>query len=364
MGSFYASCSITNKTISDGDEMVIQFMVPSWMADYRTPTGQAEITKLSMSIFLSSIKIHGFDKAMEDASKTYQSIEQEEEESGLDMAPKGLIVSNEGSLRKWVPVGPAIRGKYDDCGNIAPSEDPENVKRMQILEKIFYGVPFNSVMGAATDDRWLRYGFREGDKHWKVEGLDKNLSKEALTFFKKLSVTYFHASVYDTIKQFDFCAEEGKMKSKYSKEWKKEYLDNVKTKLVPGLEKRIKLKEKSDDFELIMTRWDFERFSFYDQMNRKNQGEYMDRLSLIVKEDNFDWLYESLSFCYGLSGMCMELRQSQYGSQHRNWKGWKRIEDSMNSILEETVRKEKEEWGDDEDENEDEGDVAIPGYNH
>lgn len=34
MGSFYANCSITNKTISDGDEMVIQFMVPSWMADY------------------------------------------------------------------------------------------------------------------------------------------------------------------------------------------------------------------------------------------------------------------------------------------------------------------------------------------
>ena len=341
--------------------MVIQFMVPSWMADYDTPTGEAESTKLSMSIFLQSIKIHGFDAAMEQASKAYQNIQKEEEESGQDLAPKGLIVSNEGALRQWVPVGPAIRGKYNDCGNIAPSEDPENAKRIEILRKIFYDVPFDSIMEAATDDRWLTYGFREDDKHWKVEGLDKNLSKEALDFFKKLSVTYFHASVYDTIKQEDFCSDEkgGVIKSKYSKKWKKEYLDNIKERLVPGLKKKIELKKENDPLSNFHTRHDFQRFSFYDQINRKNQEEYMERLTLIVDQD-FDWIFESLSFCYGISGLCMELRQSQYGSQHRNWEGWKRIEEALNSRLEEKIKKEKEDWGDDEDDE----DVAVPGYNH
>lgn len=90
MGSFYANCSITNKTISDGDEMVIQFMVPSWMADYDTPTGEAESTKLSMAIFLQSIKIHGFDVAMEQAAKMYQNIQKEEESNGSSKSNNGV----------------------------------------------------------------------------------------------------------------------------------------------------------------------------------------------------------------------------------------------------------------------------------
>ena len=347
MGSFYVNCSITNKTIADGDEMVIQFMVPSWIADYKTPSGKAEMTNLSMSIFLNTIKLEGFDKAMAKYADAYQDMVKEEEEFGKDVAPKGVVVSNDGALHQWVPVGPAIRGTYDDCGHIEPSTDPENLERIETLRKIFYDVPFESIMGAATDDRWLTYGFREGDTHWKVEGLDENLPKEALNFFKKLSVTYFHASVYDTVKKFDFCADEGTMKSKYSKKWKKEYLERNK-KLVPALKKR----KKINVLGRMTMRESLENFSFYRVMNRKNGEEYLNRLTLIAARD-FTWLLESLSFCYGLSGLCIELKQSQYGSQERNWKGWERIEGAINSTLAEIRKKQIEDWGDDEEREED-----------
>lgn len=49
MGSFYTLCSITNKTITDGQEMVIQFMMPS---DWANPV---ESGNIFVDIFLKSV---------------------------------------------------------------------------------------------------------------------------------------------------------------------------------------------------------------------------------------------------------------------------------------------------------------------
>lgn len=353
MGSFNVNCSITNKTISFGDEMVIQLMVPSWIQDYQTPTGKTESTTLSMKIFLNNVTLYGLDKALEKYNKIYDNIQKEEKESGQDIAPKGLIVSDN-AVREWIPVGPAIRGTYADYGNIEPANDPETVKRLEVLQKIFYGIPFVSIMEAATDTRWLNLGIKRNDKMWVVEGLNSDLSENALTFFKKLSVTYFHASVYDTIKQFDFSAEDGIVKSKFNKDWKSEFLDRNKS-FIPALRKRngninINNNDIKSILEIISEREEYQKFLFYKEMNIKTREEYLDRLSLIVNDYDTEWLWESLSFCYGLSEMCIDLRQSQYGSQHRNWKGWQCIEEALNPILIDTVKKEKEMWGDDEDE--------------
>lgn len=357
MGSFYVNCSISNKTISDGDKMVIQFMVPAKWGQFSSDRGMTEYNDMTISLFLSTVKLNGLDAALEEYN---HYLSERKERNDEFLAPKGLIVSNEGSMRNWVPVGPAIKGHYDDYGRIAPSDDEENLKRIKVLESIFYGVPFNSIMEAATDDRWLRYGFREGDTDWKVEGLDKNLSDEALTFFKNLSVTYIHQSVYDEVKQFDFCAEEGKMKSKYSKKWKNEYIDGAREKLVKTLKSIKQPVSDVDDSEPIVSallnKWkiesEFERIDTISRLTSSFKKEYINRLSSIVDDTDFEWFFETMSFTYNLHGMCIELTQSFYGSQHRNWKGWARIESALNGVLEETVRLEKEQWGDDEDEDE------------
>ena len=331
MGSFYANCSITEKTIADENETVIQFMVPSKWGQFRGGDNMSEYHELSTVVFLQNIKLKGLEEALKDYDTVLANNKTKMREH---FAPKGLIVSNEGALRNWVPVGPAIRGKYDDCGKIRPSDDPENLKRVALLESIFYGVPFNSIMVAATDDRWFTYGFREGDKHWKVEGLDKSLSDDALHFFKSLSVTYFHQSVYDVIKQFDFCAEEGTMVSEYSKQWKHEYINPVRENLV-GI-----LKSSSDDVddtledEKMLAKWkriaNIERVALFNQLPESIKDEYFNRLTYIINDTDFEWLFETMSFIYNISGMCSELRQSFYGSQHTNWNGWNRIELALN----------------------------------
>ena len=345
MGSFYATCSISQKTIADENETVIQFMVPSKWGQFRVGDTMSEYHELSTEVFLQNIKLKG----LEEASKAYDTVLSNNKTKMREhFAPKGLIVSNEGALRNWVPVGPTIRGKYDDCGQIRPSDDAENLKRVALLESIFYGVPFNSIMEAATDDRWFTYGFREGDKHWKVEGLDKSLSDDALHFFKSLSVTYFHQSVYDVVKQFDFCAEEGIMVSEYSKQWKHEYINPVRENLI-GILKASNEHRSYDDIDVddtvedekiskMLAKWkriaNIERVALFNQLPESIKDEYFNRLSYIINDTDFEWLFETMSFTYNLSGMCSELTQSLYGSQHTNWKGWNRIELALNPVIE------------------------------
>lgn len=354
MGSFYASCSITNKTITDGDEMVIQFMVPSWSTDFNIGRGKLESYKLDVKIFTQMVRLHGLEKALEMYKEDLTKIE-EEIDASEPMAPKGLLVSNDGATAEWVPIGPAIRGIYDDYGHIAVSEDPVNQARIKILEEICFGVPFNSIMEAATDDRWFRFGFREEDTMWKVEGLGKNLSPEALKFFKCLSISYIHAKVYDEISNPDFCSEDGKIKGKYSKEWKKGFTDPVEKELIPNLALMKKAKadlEAPKDPEslniegIIATmnlRHVLNNFFIIKSMSRNVNQTYLERLAAVQDITNFDWLVESLNFIYGLTGMCVPLRQSQYGSQHQNWKGWTRIEKALNPVLKEKM-KEWAEW--------------------
>jgi hypothetical protein len=70
---------------------------------------------------------------------------------------KGLLVSNDGALAIFSPFGFAIRGYYDDYGNLKDIKRDFNV---EALEK-FFNIPIEEVLSAAQDDRWYTLGIEK-----------------------------------------------------------------------------------------------------------------------------------------------------------------------------------------------------------
>lgn len=348
MGSFYATCSITRQTICDGQEMYMQFMIPNQYA-----TANESIGQMFKESFLKVAKTKGLEEAIktyEEATATWGSEN--------ELASKGMLVSNDGAYSKWVPFGPAIRGTYDDYGNIAPLDDEDSQNRVKILENLMGGLPFDTIMEVAQDDRWYTLGlgkYADNDdpnQNWRPEGISKNMPEWQLALCKKLSLTYFHAPVYDELSKFDFSAEErnGILKGQYDIKWKNEYIDPIKKKL-PKLLESLK-KTDMTDFEAKMElKWDIRELSTSLGMFRHSDDELtMIYLGCIAREpESLEWLYETLNVMYALSGMCISLDQAQYGSQHQNWFGWQRINKALDVKLSETMA---EYYQDEEDEDE------------
>lgn len=349
MGSFYATCSITRQTIIDGQEMYMQFMLP---ANYIS--NEPSIGEVFKESFLNVVK----EKGLEEAIKTF---DEATETWGADkeLSPKGLIVSNDGAYIKWVPFGPAIRGTYDDYGNIAPLQDEDSQNRVKILEGLMGGLPFATIMDVAQDDRWFTLGLgkyaNSDDRSWRPEGISKDMPEWLLTLCKSLSLTYFHSSVYDELSNPNFSPEEkdGVMKNKYNTEWRDEYINPIKEKF-PTVLSNLRIPDEEGDMVEMMER----RWANRDILNSIGVFRYVNReLGLIyqacIARENppLDWFYESLTFMYSLSGMCVSLTQSEYGSQQTNWGGWKRINESLNERIKATIE-EQEIYYDDEDEDE------------
>jgi hypothetical protein len=223
MGSFYTLCSITNQTIVDGQELVVQFMLPRRISQ--------EGSGYMVSAFLRQAKKDGLEKALAAWEQTTKSW-------GNRMDHKGMEVSNEGAMADYVPFGPAIRGKYNDCGDVVPADDDETQKRVKLMEGILCGIPFASLMDITTDDRWYTYGLKgkdgESDNHWKLKGVDDKLPGFILDICKALTVTYIHAPVYDTLVDPDFSAE-GR-KDSYEATWQKEYTDGIRKGIAKFIE--------------------------------------------------------------------------------------------------------------------------------
>jgi hypothetical protein len=324
MGSFYATCSITQQTISDGQEMYMQFMLPSQYID-KTNSGN-----LFVKSFLDVAKQKGLDEAIktwDEATKTW----------GSKLIEKGLKISDGD---EWVPFGPAIRGTYDDYGNIAPSLDEDSQKRVKILEDLMGGLPFRTIMEVGQDNRWYTLGLGEckddpnPNSNWRPEGISKDMPEWLLILCKNLSLTYFHASVYDVISDYEFAPRSKDCKmDKYDKKNKKEYFDSVKK----SLPKAFKFVRNISDEK---TSFLFYSFSKSNSVFR-NLGEELSLIYLACMsrdESNLDWFYETLSFMYSLSGMCLFLRRSNYGSQEGNWFAWLKINEALTPKMLETIK--------------------------
>jgi hypothetical protein len=310
MGSFNAMCSITNTTIGSDDNVTIQFMIPTRQ--------KGESGNLFVNNFLNIVKQKGLDEAIKTWDEGTKNWENE-------LPEKGMEVSNDGAYADFIPFGPSIKGKYDDCGDFTPDSSKINTERIKILEGILH-CPLESLMTIATDDRWYKYGFIENDKRWKVEGVKKNCPSWLLDAYKKLTLTYIKSEVFDELKEFEFDPENG-IADDYSKECKKEYISDVKKEF----KKAIDFIEKKKDNNI-----DVYKLGPILYLRRKTNVYITYAAGLIkTKEFGHDWFFEQCIFMYNLGTMCMKLRRSNYGSQHLNWKGYKRIISKLN--LEENV---------------------------
>lgn len=340
MGSFYAKCSITQKTIVDGQQMVIQFMLPNRMRTKEDSSG-----RMFVDIFLKAVKKEGVDKALktwEEATKNW----------GDELPDKGMIVSNNIATTEFVPFGPAIRGTYDDCGDIVVDmDDPENAKRVKLLEAMC-GVPFKSIMGAATDDRWYKYGYLEKSKSghdWSLEGIHEELPEGFIRLLKLLTVTYFHAAAYDKMVDPEFDVENGKP-DKYSREWKGEYNQELRDNFPKLMDFYTKSFSEDKPTEKAGNKaW--REIDHYSVGHIKDMNDLFAMLmwSGMKKTgslDNFDWYYETCNLLSTFAGLCQPLTRSYYGSQHRNWRGLNAIHAAVDEVTAAALK----EWEGEEEE--------------
>jgi hypothetical protein len=322
MGSFYTLCSITNETIVDGQEMVIQFMLPA-------KRGSSDSWGYIFDSFLKSIKKEGLEAAMTNWERSTSTW-------GNELGSKGMEVSNDGAVADWIPFGPSIRGYYDDYGNIKPADDEETQKRIKLLEGIFCGIPFESIMDIATDDRWYTYGLKgDSDRSndmWKLEGVNDKLPGFILDICKALSVTYFHAGAYDTMSDESFTAEAGDA-DVYEKKWKKEYIKEVKNGIKNIKKTFDKGQGKNKSFPDDLNRELYKaRITIFDRMKRADSLILI--TSCLREGSDLEWIMEQCVFTSSMSAMCIKYKSSQYGSQHDNWGGWEKIRKATSLSIE------------------------------
>jgi len=351
MGSFYATCSITRQTITNGQPMYMQFMLPAYA--YKK---DVSIGTIFVDSFLKIAKEKGIEKAIETFTESTSTWKANDE-----LSEKGLAVSNDGPYVNWVPFGPAIRGIYDDYGNIAPDNDEDSVKRVEILEKLI-GLPFYTIMDVATDDRWYTYGLHKyadndnPNENWRPEGIEKDMPEWQLLLCKQLSVTYLHGAVYDELANPNFSSDEknGIIKSKYAIQCKKKYLDPIKNKFSKTLKDFLKydidpIGIEEDAFEYrINLRELLTNIGIFRNCNEESKMVYLACIAREEKEIGLDWFFETLNFMYSLSCMCISLERSEYGSQHSNFYGWQRIYNALSPKIEEEIKQ----WEEDEEEDE------------
>jgi hypothetical protein len=348
MGSFFTTCSVTRKTIVDGQDMVVQFMLPT-----RLKGDDKSIGEVFVESFLNVAKEKGIDAAI----KSFNESTSTWGDSGK-LGEKGMIIHDSASA-SWVPFGPAIRGQYNDCGDIELSEDPENLERVKLLENLLFGIPFESIIDLAQDSRWYTLGMGKyadkEDSTRKLKGVDKSLPEPAITLCRYLNVTFIHGSVYDKMSKYDFCGEEGVMKSKYSKEWKDGYIQRN----MDAMKKMIEaLNQMADDSELDIEEKLEKKWAFRESANNISifRNMFCNELSIIYQTclareaPDLKWFEEILNFMYSLSGLGLRLEPSNYGGQQTNWKGWKRI----NSVSDEKIESWKSKHWDEDEKEEDE----------
>lgn len=322
MGSFYTKCSITEKTITDGMPTTVQFMLPS-----RFSHGESiSAGKIFVESFLKVAKSKGIDEALksfEESTKTW----------GNELKNKGMIVSNNIDTSEFVPFGPAIKGFYNDCGDIRLDDSEENLKRVKLLEAMC-GVQFETILEASTDDRWYTLGFMDGSKggshDWNLKGIDKDLPELFLTLLKKLSVTYMHTAAYETMVA-------DLLPNGYCKD---EYTD--------GVEKNLKLWIKQVNAQMGKSKKtkgkvDYHMIGLIRDMNEDLSSLLWVGMYKTNSEDDISWYMETTNFLYALSMLEIPLRRSYYGSQENNWGVCKKIHEAVDSAikLEEIKRNEE-----------------------
>jgi hypothetical protein len=327
MGSFYATCSITDLSITDSDDMYMQLILPSWVNNPYSIDGEQ-----------------------------------------IGCGEKGLRVSNEGPMGEFVPFGFPIEGKYADCGDISNITRTHNIRMLED----FFGISIDEIIGCATDDRWYKHSYKPGIednekeqyagqfKGWTI-GDNKMKNIEIL---KKLTVTYFKKEHYDFLSKESICDD-----TYYEKE-RKERL----AKMIKGLSELEKdrptdiketfllRKNVTDDmrkkYSIIkdkgMSKMDFDEMIVYMESSRHlnwwgSKFEYMFYIPTIAHTNMFKLLpigkqdaedvKKQYTFIGNMMSLYKVLRPSYYGSQQSNFGAYVKFHEfSTNLVNEKNIK--------------------------
>lgn len=319
MGSYNINCSVTRQTISPGQPMYMQFLLPTMC--------QAHEREYHVKHFIDQIEKVGLEKAMDSFLDS----------GNMDsrLSPKGHAGYSESN---WLPCGPAILGVYDDYGRIEVSKDEDTQKKLQILEEMM-GLPFETIQEVATDERWLTIGIERRNSSWIPNGIHFDMPDWQLTLCKKISLTYIHKCVYDELVCFDFSpyAENGRMCE--NDEWK-----NSKQKFFDEMKQNIKVSLLSN---APRHRVSFREIEHLANLDKGLKYIYLQRLKCSI--DCLEWFYESYLLMDSLSSLGVPLDRSQYGAQSENWNGWKRIMEPLQIELENQMALNRARLQEDED---------------
>lgn len=303
-------------TLPDGVEMYAQFLLPA--RRYDSP----ETNNMFVESFLSV----AMEKGLEEAIRVFKDATSKWTNEHI-IASKGLLVSNEGALTKWIPFGPAIKGTYDDYGNCKPIDSPENNIRLAILKEMT-GLEYYTLEDAATDDRWISYGL-DGDKgqkeSWGLRGLPENY--KYLDLLKGLSITHFNAGAYETLVANDFSATNGTI---VNGDFDDDWISKRSKEILSKIEEYKKLLEKKPSeyrLENLETRWKFDALletmgPIFKNVDPLYREKFIEAFFTCKKHD---WYIEQQKMSSSMSYLNIPLRQSEYGSQEKKWKGLSRI---------------------------------------
>lgn len=133
MGSFYSTCSITNMTLIENQEAVLQFIYPTYI--------QKDVNILKYFKILSSKEPIASEQLIASIERALSN------KYDRTIYEKGLSLDSH-----FAPFGPAIYGKYYDYGELTFSEDPQNLHRIKLLEEAF-GISIGELIESMLDNK-------------------------------------------------------------------------------------------------------------------------------------------------------------------------------------------------------------------
>lgn len=318
MGSFYSTCSITDLSITDGDQMYMQLILPSWVTNPHSIDGER-----------------------------------------IGCGEKGLRVSNEGPLGEFVPFGFPIAGHYADYGDIGGIVKNRNI---EMLEE-FFGISIEDIISCATDDRWYEHSYKpqkvdktkeeyEGQHESWTVGDNK---MKHINILKKLTVTYFRKEHYDFLSKESIASGGwsegerskrlqkmikalGELEAKKPKTKTKEFTKKDITEELRNRFKEIFGEDGSDDESIIQLQnhkdkswwYDFQYTFYIPSIATTN----MFQLLPIGPQDE-EQVVKQYTFIMNMSNLYKVLRPSYYGSQEDNYDAYVKFHEMTTNLVNE-----------------------------
>ncbi len=319
MGSFNLKCSVTRLTIAPGNEIHLQFMVPS--------------TKGEMAF------LH---------SKKYKSSYEQED----DFPNKEIKFSD--TMGQWVPYGPAIPTVYDDYGRVNLLDSQECKQAVEILEILSGGISFKTLEHFSGNKNTVPLEFNIFTKNGTPgEEWQKILCKN-------ITYTCIHTPVYKEMIKPNFVVEgfsgvkERKQKVELVKKQTEELITILKTDghlifdifneikdvenndylfgllyVFTAIKKHFIKKDEPEPADLAALKWKMMEkvrdIKALHEMFKDVLPMYLKGLVSAKSSYPLEWFFETHYLIHSMYAMDLNFQICEYGNQDVNWNSWKRL---------------------------------------